>query len=160
MFNSAKNKYDSDDELEENKQMKKEGSNGKILNEENISLSRRDICETGVTSMMNSRDNKTSDNSYDLYGFLGPRNKPDLRKVYNCEEQNDELSLELKYILCKLIAQNTVNDLYNNKFSINNFFYDYFICVNNRSNFISTSDSQNDIKNIYSEENSYISSSE
>lgn len=56
MFNSAKNKYDSDDELEENKQMKKEGSNGKILNEENISLSRTDICETGVTSMMNSRD--------------------------------------------------------------------------------------------------------
>ena len=101
--------------------------NGKMFNEENISFNGSDSCETGV-SLRYSRESKNSNNSFNVYGFLGTKNKPDLRKVYKNEIQEDSLLIDLKYILSKLSASNVVN----NQFYTDKYHYEYYL--NNSKN--------------------------
>ena len=114
VFNSAKNKYDNDDEFKDNNVMNKNNNSKLNVNEENNNSSNgNDSFDNSVSTAIISRDSNGSNNSNNLgniincfkgenNGFLGAKNKPDIKKIYKNEDPDDLLTLQIKYALSKM----------------------------------------------------------
>lgn len=141
VFNSAKNKYDNDEDLENNSSSKK--NTVKLnSNEDNISFNLNDSCDTAVSTAIISRDSNGSNNSNNSQnyfklnsnGFLGSKNKPDIKKIYKIDGQDNLLTLQIKYALSKMKSQYSVNNSVFNKSTSSNFSCDYYFSNINDNN--------------------------
>jgi hypothetical protein len=149
VFNSAKNKYDNDEELVENIPLINANTNTTKVNTnpENLSYNSSDSFDTvtsterisGVSNGSNNSDNiinhlknRFKDNNI---GFLGEKNKPNKKQIYKNEDNDDLLTLQIKYALSKMSAQFSVNNLNINKPLSSNFACEYYMSnINNNTN--------------------------
>ena len=151
VFNSAKNKYDNDEDLVENVPLIKANTTKLNTHAENISYNSSDSFDTvtsterisGVSNGSNNSDNiinhiknRFKDNNV---GFLGGKNKPNRKQIYKNDDNDDLLTLQIKYALSKMSAQYSVNNLNINKSLSSNFACDYYLSninntINNSSN--------------------------
>ena len=81
-------------------------------------------------------------------GFLGDNNKPNVQKIYKNDEQNDLLTLQIKYALGKMTSENSVNIFCN----LNNC-SDYYLGNNNT--FFNNLNNNKEKKNICSRNTNY-----
>ena len=107
---------------------------------------------SGVSNGSNNSDNAINHNKNRLKnnngGFLGEKNKPNKKHIYNNGDHDDLLTLQIKYALSKMSAQYSVNNLNNNKSLNSNFACDYYLSnVNNMSNNSSNNKDLNFINN-------------
>ena len=113
-------------------------------NEEINSLNGSDSFDNSVSTAMISRDSNGSNYSKDLNniinffkgdnnGFLGVKNKPDLKKIYKNDDQDDLLTLQITYALSKMSAQYSVNNNPFNKSQGFSSYFDYYFGNNNNN---------------------------
>ena len=148
VFNSAKNKYDSD---EENFLC----NNVIKINSENNSFNENESCDTAISNAIISRDsnssnisnNQNNQNNINIIinnntqlnnnlnsnktnkSFLeGNKKIPDVKKIYKNEERNDLLSLHIKQALNQMEKEYILNNISgNNKSYCNKYNYcEYF----------------------------------
>ena len=124
VFNSAKNRYDNDNEINNLKgdinktnnlfQNKSNYNSADSLNEyesnesavSNTIISKEDNCNNSDNLNLNININK--DNSFNLNknekveGFLGENKAPDVTKIYKEEDSQDLLTLQIKKALKKM----------------------------------------------------------
>ena len=111
VFNSAKNKYDYNDDIKNNSLINKKNNN-----EEIISLIGSDSSETMTSTAKISRDSNNSNNVQNnakipVTGFLGNSKKPNIKKIYhNNNAQDNLLSLQIKYNLNKIKSEYKENN--------------------------------------------------
>ena len=143
VFNSAKNKYDNEEDIN----IKENIPTNKINNIEDInSFNENDSEDTGLSTARNSNESNNSSNSLQKFikkpflGFLGENKKPDEKKIYNNRDNDDLLTLQIKYALNKIKAQYSVNNIY----IINSPICEYYLSnINNNSNKLNSSESKN-----------------
>ena len=149
VFNSAKNKYDSDDEIDDvnivNNSININNINKNNLNEIKLksnsadSFNENESCDTTFSNAIISRDSNWSNNSNNInylinttevnknknfIGFLGENKIPDVKKIYKEEDKNDELTLQIKFALKKMEREYFLN--YNNNKRNNYNYCEYF----------------------------------
>ena len=158
VFNSAKNKYDSD---EDSKDAKESNSNKINITEENISFNRSDSCETATSTARKSKDSNISNISNNnikipFLGFLGENNKPNEKNNYYINEPNDLLSLQINYSLNKISQQyaNRNNDLI--KSPISDYYCNYYLNNNNNNIIIINNNINKNVINITEKRNKNI----
>ena len=134
VFNSAKNKYDSDDEIDNdnivNNSIGINNINKSNLNEIKLksnsadSFNENESCDTAFSNALISRDSNWSNNSNNtnylintidinknknFIGFLGENKIPDVKKIYKEEDANDNLTLQIKFALKKMEQEYFLN---------------------------------------------------
>jgi len=147
VFNSAKNKYDNDEDLVETTPFMKSNTTKMNTNAGNISYNSSDSFDTvtsterisGVSNGSNNSENiiNHTKNRFKDYngGFLGEKNKPNKKQIYKNDDHDDLLTLQIKYALSKMSAQYSVNNLNINKSLSSNFACDYYLSnINNMTN--------------------------
>ena len=151
VFNSAKNKYDNDEDLVENAPLIKANTTKLNTHAENISYNSSDSFDTVTSTERISGVSNGSNNSDNIInhiknrfkdknvGFLGGKNKPNRKHIYKNDDNDDLLTLQIKYALSKMSAQYSVNNLNINKSLSSNFACDYYLgninnSINNSSN--------------------------
>ena len=151
VFNSAKNKYDNDEDLVENVPSIKANTNKLNINIENNSYNSSDSFDTvtsterisGISNGSNNSDNLINHikNRFKdkIIGFLGEKNKPNKRQIYKIDDNDNLLTLQIKYALSKMKSQYSVNNLIIDKSLNSNFACDYYLSninntINNSSN--------------------------
>ena len=163
VFNSAKNKYDNDDEFKDNSVANKNNNSKLNVNEENNNSSNgSDSFDNSISTAIISRDSNGSNNSNNLNniincfkgennGFLGAKNKPDVKKIYKNQDPDDLLTLQIKYALSKMSAQHSVNNSLNKSLGLSNYF-DYYFGNNTNNNNISMNNSNVNNNNYNNEQ--------
>ena len=145
MFNSAKNKYDYDEDIKDNLCVSKNISKS-TNNEENNSFNGNDSIGDSTSTAIISRDSNESNKSNNINnakncfkkcteGFLGGKNIPDEKKIYNHQDNDDLLTLQIKYALHKMSLQYSINkNTSDNSLHFNNF-CEYYLgnCYNDSS---------------------------
>ena len=127
VFNSAKNKYDNNDDIRNNPLINKKNNN-----EEVISSIGSDSCETMTSTAKISRDSNNSNNMQNsikipVICYLGNNKKPNIKKIYqnNNNSQDDLLSLQIKYNLNKIKSEYMKNNFDLNKSPFFNYYCNY-----------------------------------
>ena len=152
VFNSAKNKYDIDEENDLSNKIK--------TNSENNSFNENESCDTAISNAIISRDSNSSNisnnnnqnslnninmiiytntqlnnnfnSNINTKSFLEGNNKfPDVKKIYSNtnEERKDLLSLHIKQVLSKMKKEyflnniNTNNNSYLNKYNYCEYYF-------------------------------------
>ena len=141
---------------------------GKLsTNEENYSCNGNDSFDNSSSTAFISRDSNGSNKSNNIKnsniffknnneGFLGEKNKPNEKKIYKNQENDNLLSLQIKYALSKMREQYSVNKPIFNKTSNLNNFCEYYLGNSNHSNEIIYDIDNNEKKhNKYSFINNY-----
>lgn len=117
VFNSAKNKYDFDEEIKDNLFLIKKNS-GKInINEETNSINGSDSFDNSLSTAIISRDSNGSNKSNNMKncfkdndeGFLEGGNKPDEKQIYKNNKGDNLLTLQIKYALNRMREQYKAN---------------------------------------------------
>ena len=126
MFNSAKNKYDPDEEFESGNYIQTNTNNiyeikikANSDNSDN-NFNENESCDTAISNAIISRDSNSSNNSNsqniifqttqlnnftmfkknnNIKGFLGDNKIPDVKKIYKDNEPKDLLTLHIKQAL-------------------------------------------------------------
>ena len=173
VFNSAKNKYDNDDEINilnntnhlneiklksnsdnsfnENESCDTAGSNAIISRDSNLSNNSNN--NTIINNEMNNnnyltdviRENKFIKNK-NIGGFLLANNKtPDINKIYKEEDSQDLLTLQIKYALKKMEKEYFFRNKIENN---NNYNYCEYFFSNNNNNLENYEEKQA-LKNLY-----------
>ena len=156
VFNSAKNKYDCDEDAID---IKDNNSINKInIIEENISFNRSDSCETATSTAIISKDSNLSNISNNnvkipFLGFLGENNKPNENQNYFNNEPNDLLSLQINYTLNKISQQyaNRNNDLI--KSPLSDYYCNYYLNNDNNNNNKNNNNNNNNNNNSNNKNN-------
>ncbi len=137
------------------------------INEENNSLNRSDSLDNSISTAIISRDSNGSNRSNNINnfkncfknndkGFLGGKNIPDIKKINKHQNDDNSLTLEIKYALTKMREQYSINrDSLNNSIYFNNFCDYYLGNVNNDTNFIENNDKQDNINSFNNHCNKY-----
>ena len=148
VFNSAKNKYDNNEDIKENILI------NSINNIESISFIGSDSCETMASTPKFSRDSNNSNFIINnikmpISGFLGENKKPNEKKIYQSENQNNLLTLQIKYVLNKISEEYYDKNLDLIKSPICDFYcnYNYKFFNNNIDNYIFNNTINNNIIN-------------
>ena len=133
MFNSAKNKYEYDEDIKNNSLTQRNISAKLTNNEETNSFNGSDSLGDSTSTAIISRDSNGSNKSNNVNnakncfkncneGFLGGKNIPDEKKLYNQQNNDDSLTLQIKYAMNKMRLEylnNKINS--NNSLHFNNF---------------------------------------
>ena len=127
VLNSAKNKYnfDEDDKINQINNIHNTNDEIKSLNSSMISSLTQPLssAETGISSVRNSKEyNSSSNNNNNNHTFTGDKTKPEINN--NCINKFDDLQLQIKDSLKKLSEQYY---LYDNKPSLFNYYCSPFI---------------------------------
>ena len=151
VFNSAKNKYDNNEEIKNNLLINKINNN-----EEIISSIGSDSGETMISTAKISRDSNNSNNVHNNVKttkicFLGDNKKPNIKKIYYNNNEDDLLSLQIKYNLYKIKSEYKEKNFDLTKSP----FYDYYCNCNynfngnkNINNVINNNEKKNKISKI------------
>jgi len=168
VFNSAKNKYDNDDEINIM-------DNANYLNEIKLksnsdnSFNENESCDTAISNAIISRDSNNSNNinnetnasnylcdvnvsnkfmkNNNLYSIFSTENKiPDIKKIYKEEDSQDLLTLQIKSALKKMEKEY----LFRKKIENNNIYnYCEYFFSNNNTKFFENNDEKQALKNLY-----------
>ena len=129
VFNSAKNRYDNNEEIETNR-----NKNNESTNEDFKSINASNSTEAGDSSRRNSQKrerNEVSKISKMNQGFLGGINKPDEKKIFLNNDCDNLLTLQIKYALNKVSNNYSANENLYLKSPVFNYYCGNYSVINN-----------------------------